>query len=83
MPTTIDKAGRIVIPAQLRRKAGFKPGTPLAASYEDGAIRIVRDVPGPTIERRGKRRIAKASTKAAESPDLASMIEEERDRWPQ
>ena len=85
MPITIDKAGRVVIPARLRRKAGLKPGTPLSATYENGAIRIERDVPGPQIRRRGKRRIAAPSVKAGkseESVDLAALVEEERERWP-
>lgn len=82
MSITIDKAGRVVIPAKLRRKAGLKPGIPLLASYEDGAIRIVRDVPGPQVEQRGKRRIARPCTATPENPDITRIIEEERDRWP-
>ncbi|MBI2222974.1 MAG: AbrB/MazE/SpoVT family DNA-binding domain-containing protein, partial [Acidobacteria bacterium] len=29
MRTTIDKAGRVVIPAVIRERAGLRPGTPL------------------------------------------------------
>lgn len=83
MTITIDKAGRLVIPASLRRKAGLTPGTPLEASYENGAIRITRDVPGPEIAQRGKRRIASPAKKDGAFIDIAAMVEEERDRWPQ
>jgi AbrB family looped-hinge helix DNA binding protein len=79
---TIDKAGRVVIPAALRRKAGLKAGTPLAATYENGSIRIVRDVPSPQITQRGKRRVASPSKKDVANIDLAALAEEERERWP-
>lgn len=82
MSITIDKAGRVVIPAELRRKAGLKPGTPLSATFEDGSIRLQRDVPGPEITTRGKRRIARPKDAQAEAVDIPSLIEEERDRWP-
>ena len=82
MSMTIDKAGRVVIPAALRRKAGFKAGTPLAATYENGSIRIVRDVPSPRIVQRGKRRVASPSSDEAANIDLSALVEEERERWP-
>lgn len=82
MSITIDKAGRVVIPAQLRRKAGLRPGTALSASYEDGAIRIQRDVPGPELKTRGKRKVARPKESTTEQIDIASRIEEERNRWP-
>lgn len=81
MSTTIDNAGRVVIPAALRRQAGLKPSTPLAVTYEDGAIRIERDVAAPKIQQRGKRRVA-TPAKQGTSLNLAAWIEEERDRWP-
>lgn len=81
MTMTIDKAGRVVIPAPLRRKAGLQPGTPLTASFENGAIRITRDVPAPKVKTRGARRIATPSTQG-HPIDLATLVEEERDRWP-
>lgn len=82
MYITIDKAGRVVIPVGLRRKAGLQPGTPLSATYEDGAIRIQRDVPGPEVTTHGKRRIARPKGRTAEPVDIASRMEEERNRWP-
>jgi len=82
MRMTIDKAGRVVIPAALRRKAGLQPGTPLAATFENGGIRIMRDVTAPQITRRGERRIATPSKKDFPTIDIATYIEEERERWP-
>lgn len=82
MTITIDKAGRVVIPARLRRLAGLKAGTVLTASYDNGAIRIERDAPGPKVESSGTRRIARPVAKNAAPVDIAARIEEERNRWP-
>lgn len=82
MLITIDKAGRVVIPARLRRLAGLEAGTPLSASFENGAIKIVRDVSGPKIEARGQRRIARAVSKNAAPVDISAQVDEERSRWP-
>ncbi len=40
MRTTIDAAGRLVIPKELRRRAGREPGMPLDVEYRDGRIEI-------------------------------------------
>jgi AbrB family looped-hinge helix DNA binding protein len=40
MKTTIDAAGRLVIPRDIRREAGLKPGTPLEVRVRDGRIEI-------------------------------------------
>jgi AbrB family looped-hinge helix DNA binding protein len=40
MKTTIDAAGRLVIPQEIRREAGLKPGTPLDVRWRDGRIEI-------------------------------------------
>ena len=40
MRTTIDGAGRLVIPKEIRRESGLKPGMPLEIRYEDGRIEI-------------------------------------------
>ena len=42
MRTTIDKAGRVVIPAAVRERAGFTPGTTLAITIDDLGIRLER-----------------------------------------
>ena len=40
MKTTIDAAGRLVIPKEIRREAGLKPGTPLEIRWREGRIEI-------------------------------------------
>jgi AbrB family looped-hinge helix DNA binding protein len=40
MKTTIDSAGRLVIPGDLRREAGLQPGAPLEVRLRDGRIEI-------------------------------------------
>jgi AbrB family looped-hinge helix DNA binding protein len=84
MKTTIDKAGRVVIPASAREKAGLEPGAELEVLVDDFSIRLVRTAPPPVLVRRGKRLVARPAVKPSEMPrvDLARMIEEERNRWP-
>ena len=48
MKTTIDRAGRVVIPKALRDRAGFKPGMEIELRYNDGIIEI--DSPPPEGE---------------------------------
>jgi AbrB family looped-hinge helix DNA binding protein len=82
--TTIDKAGRIVIPKDLREKAGLEPGTEIEISHDGVSIRIQRAVQGPKIERVGGRLVARPAAPKRERPelDLAAVIRGERDRWP-
>ena len=84
MTTTIDKAGRVIIPADVRKRLGLTAGTELEMVVEGFAIRLVRAVAGPQLIRRGKRLVAQP--RAAEGErieiDVARLIEEERDRWP-
>jgi len=40
MQTTIDAAGRLVIPKEIRRRAGLKPGVPIDVRWRDGRIEI-------------------------------------------
>jgi AbrB family looped-hinge helix DNA binding protein len=84
MKTAIDKAGRVVIPAIIREKTGIKPGTMLEVISDDIAIHLIPTAPPPKLVRRGNRLVAKATAKPKELPavDLASLIEEERNRWP-
>jgi AbrB family looped-hinge helix DNA binding protein len=84
MKTTIDQAGRVVIPAGVRKRLGFTAGTEVEVVVEGFAIRLVRAVAGPQLVRRGKRLVARPRAIEADlTPiDVARLIEEERDRWP-
>ena len=74
----------MVIPAPIRAKAGFKPGTELEVILDDVSVRLLRRVPGPKLVRVGKRLVARPTVRAASLPpiDLADLVAEERDRWP-
>lgn len=84
MKTTIDNAGRVVIPSMIRKKTGLKSGSMLEVVVDDIAIHLIPTVPSPKLVRRGKRLVAKATAEYKDLPEinLASLIEEERNRWP-
>jgi AbrB family looped-hinge helix DNA binding protein len=84
MRTTIDKAGRVVIPAAIRDRAGLTPGTELEISIDDTGVRIERVAPGPKLVKVGRRLVARptAATDARPTLDVATLIEDERNRWP-
>jgi AbrB family looped-hinge helix DNA binding protein len=84
MRTTIDKAGRVVIPAALRERAGFTPGSALEITEDEMGIRLARIAPAPRLVKVGRRLVARPSVTAASRPhvDVAALIEEERNRWP-
>jgi AbrB family looped-hinge helix DNA binding protein len=84
MTVTIDKAGRVVIPAAVRERLGLRAGTPLDLSVEDAAIRLVPAAPRPELVRRRGRLVARPTVARQEVPavDVAALVEEERSRWP-
>ena len=84
MRSTIDKAGRIVIPAAIRERAGLTPGTALEVTADETGIRIERVAARPKLVRIGKRLVARPTAAADErsTVDVAALIEEERNRWP-
>lgn len=84
MRTTIDKAGRLVIPAPIRDRAGLTPGTAIEISLDDTGVRLERVAEGPRLVRVGKRLVARPTVPAGERPtvDVAALVEEERSRWP-
>ena len=84
MITTIDKAGRVVIPSDVRKRLALKAGVKLEVIVEGFSIRLARAVPGPEIGRRGGRLVARPTVPEEERPpvDVARLVEEERDRWP-
>jgi AbrB family looped-hinge helix DNA binding protein len=84
MKTTIDKAGRVVIPAAARERAGFLPGTELKISVDEFGVRLERVAPGPRIVKVGRRQVARPTVPAdaRREVDVAALVEEERNRWP-
>jgi len=54
MKTTIDAAGRIVIPKKLREQAGLQAGMELEVRCRDGRIEVEPTTPGYHMERRGR-----------------------------
>ena len=63
MTTTMDAAGRLVIPREIRRKASLEPGVPLEVRCRDGVIEIEPQPLAVTLERRGRLLIARPRTK--------------------
>jgi AbrB family looped-hinge helix DNA binding protein len=82
MRTTIDKAGRVVIPAAIRERAGFKAGAELEVIEDDLGIRLQRVATGPRIVQVGRRLVARPTAGDRPSVDVAALVEEERNRWP-
>lgn len=84
MITTIDKAGRIVVPIELRRRLGLEAGAEVEIRAEEGGLRIERNVPAPQVIERAGRRVVRSRVAAEDRPevDVASWVEEERSRWP-
>ncbi len=74
MVTTIDSAGRIVVPKRLREELGFEPGQQLELSAVDGRLEIEHPVTPMRLERRGARLVAVTDR---EMPTLtAEMVRE-------
>jgi AbrB family looped-hinge helix DNA binding protein len=84
MKATIDKAGRVVIPAPLRERAGLAPGTEVEVTLEDSGLRLERTAPPPRLVRVGRRLVARPTAPVESRPtiDVAALVEEERNRWP-
>ena len=58
MKTTIDHAGRLVIPKDIRRESGIKPGMPLDVRWENGKIAITPAPLPVKLERKGRLLVA-------------------------
>jgi AbrB family looped-hinge helix DNA binding protein len=84
MRTTIDKAGRLVIPSAIRDRAGLLPGTVLEVRVDEFGVRLERVAAGPQLIRVGKRLVARPTAAPDTRPvvDIAALVEEERNRWP-
>jgi len=53
MRTTIDHAGRVVIPKALRERAGLKPGTEIEIRLNEGVVEIAAPPPKGYLVRKG------------------------------
>jgi AbrB family looped-hinge helix DNA binding protein len=85
MRSTIDKAGRVVIPAAIRERAGLTPGSELEITEDELGVRVQRVAPGPRLVKVGRRLVARPSVGADNNRptiDIAALVEEERNRWP-
>lgn len=85
MRTTIDKAGRVTIPAAIRKRLHLHSGTKLEIRVaEDLTIRLRQRVAGPKLVRKGNRWVARPTVPLQDLPpiDLAALVRRERDRWP-
>jgi AbrB family looped-hinge helix DNA binding protein len=84
MRTTIDKAGRVVIPAAIRERAGLSAGAELEITEDEVGIRLERVAAGPRLVRIGRRLVARPTVGRDNRPavDVGALIEEERNRWP-
>jgi AbrB family looped-hinge helix DNA binding protein len=84
MRTTIDKAGRVVIPAAIRERAGLTAGSEVEITADELGIRLERVAAGPRLVKVGRRLVARPTVSADHRPiiDIAALVEEERNRWP-
>ena len=84
MRTTIDKAGRLVIPASIRDRAGLVPGTTLEITVDEFGLRLEPVAPGPRLVKVGRRLVARPTSDVStrRSVDIAALVEDERNRWP-
>jgi len=74
MRTTIDAAGRIVVPKSLRDAMGLRGGQELEIAYVDGRIEI--DVPARDFEIRMRGRVPVLVSDEPMPPLTAEMVRE-------
>ena len=65
MVTTMDSAGRLVIPSEIRREAALEPGVPLDVRCRDGVIEIEPQPLAVSLERKGRLLVAAPAVKVA------------------
>ena len=53
MTTTIDRAGRLVVPKAIRDAADLRPGTRVQVRVQDGRVEIEPEPLAVTLQRRG------------------------------
>ena len=82
MTSTIDSAGRVVIPKAVREAAGLRPGTRVGFRLESAGVLIEPAPLAVTLERRGGMVVAVSRTRVPvlSSEDVARTIDEIRER---
>jgi AbrB family looped-hinge helix DNA binding protein len=60
MKTTIDHAGRLVIPKVIRESAGLEAGQPVNVEFRDGKVEIEPVYTEVKLVRRGRRHVLSA-----------------------
>jgi AbrB family looped-hinge helix DNA binding protein len=80
MRTTIDHAGRVVIPKPIRDSAGLAPGSSVNVRYRDGGVHIEPIYKNVKWIRKGSFVVAKApsGTPALTADRVRKIIEETR-----
>ncbi|MBI4491364.1 MAG: AbrB/MazE/SpoVT family DNA-binding domain-containing protein [Chloroflexi bacterium] len=76
MSTTIDAAGRLVIPKEIRHRAGLRPGMVLDVRWRDGRIEIEPATLPVRLVRKGLLLVAVPEVET--EPLTAETVEETR-----
>jgi AbrB family looped-hinge helix DNA binding protein len=76
MKTSIDRAGRVVIPASIRERAGLVAGAEIEVTLEDAGVRLQRVAAGPRLVKVGRRLVARPTSDSRPLVDVAALIEE-------
>ena len=76
MRATIDAAGRLVIPSEIRRQAGLQPGMALDVRWHEGRIEIEPAVLPVQLVREGRFLVAVPEKEI--EPLTTEMVEETR-----
>jgi len=73
MRTTIDRAGRVVIPAAIRRRAGLTAGCELEITLDEGGVQLRRVVSPPRLVRERGRLVVR--------PQMLRPDRDQRNTW--
>ncbi len=80
MRTTVDKAGRIVVPKPMRKELGLEGGTRLEIRLRDGRIEIEPVSTPMKLVRRGRRLVATTDEPLPrlDADDVRAVLESQR-----
>lgn len=76
MKTTVDTAGRLVVPKKIRQLAGLTPGMALDVRWKDGCIEIEPEPVPVKLARKGRLLVAVSQVDAP--PLLSETVEQTR-----